>query len=134
MRWALVCLTLWVAGGQLGRTGCLGARGAEPSPALVATSPPEPVGLPELWELALANNPPLREAAARLDEARGRQVQAGKYPNPQAAYEEEDLGTARAAPGNLRFQVTQEIVTGGKRRLAMALGARATDAAGLALE
>jgi cobalt-zinc-cadmium efflux system outer membrane protein len=89
--------------------------------------------VPELWNLALANNPSLRQAAAGLEEARGRQVQAGKYPNPQATYEQEDLGTSRAPAGTIRIQVTQEIVTGGKRRLDMTLAGRSADAATLAL-
>jgi cobalt-zinc-cadmium efflux system outer membrane protein len=88
--------------------------------------------LPSLWSLALANNPALREAAADINVARGQLIQAGKYPNPRLAYSEEAIGTKQAAPGNLVLQATQEIVTGGKRRLDMAIARQGVDVAGLA--
>ena len=51
-----------------------------------------PLDVRALWDLALANNPSLREAEAEVEAARGRQVQAGKYPNPGFTYEEESIG------------------------------------------
>src|SRR5262249_18919888 len=107
---------------------------AEAIPCTAPSPPPmEQLDLPSLWSLALVHNPVLREAAARLAASGGRQLQATKYPNPQLAYEEEDLGTGRGPPGTIRVQLTQEIVTGGKRRLEIAVAARETDAASLAL-
>jgi len=96
-------------------------------------APPEPVDLPALWNLALANNPALREAAADVEAARGRLIQAGKYPNPKVAYTEAEIGTSQNAAGDLTVEINQEIVTAGKRGLDVAIAARGTDVASLAL-
>jgi cobalt-zinc-cadmium efflux system outer membrane protein len=71
--------------------------------------------------MALANNPILRGAAADLEGARGRVVQAGKYPNPRFAYRESVLGTSQDPSGDLSLEVVQEIVTAGKRGLDLAI-------------
>src|SRR5438552_862757 len=49
-----------------------------------AADPPvlDHLDLQTLWSLALGYNPSLREAAADVEAARGRLVQAGLYPNP----------------------------------------------------
>jgi cobalt-zinc-cadmium efflux system outer membrane protein len=145
MRRRWLFLMVLAAGCQTSRPDLLG--NAIPSPAIPpvppvaevtpcaapAVPPAEVVGLPELWDLALRHNPQLREAAARVENARGRQIQAAKYPNPQFTFEEEDLGTSRAPAGTIRFQLSQEIITGGKRQLDQAVARRGTDAAALAL-
>jgi cobalt-zinc-cadmium efflux system outer membrane protein len=95
--------------------------------------PAGPIDLSALWALTQANNPSLREAAAGVEAARGRLIQAGKYPNPKFNYSQEELGTPQDAAGSLVVQVNQEIVTGGKRRLDRAIAARGTDAAALDL-
>jgi cobalt-zinc-cadmium efflux system outer membrane protein len=100
------------------------------SPATVLSGP---LDLPTLWSLALANNPSLREAAADVAVARGQLLQASKYPNPRLVYSEEDIGTKQAAAGNVLIQASQEIVTGGKRRLDMAIARQETEVATLAL-
>jgi len=64
------------------------------------------VDLASLWNLTLENNPNLREAAARLEMARGKHIQAARYPNPQVAYEEEDLGTGGAPAGRCQAAST----------------------------
>jgi cobalt-zinc-cadmium efflux system outer membrane protein len=96
-------------------------------------APDTPTDLPGLWRLALANNPSLHEAAAEVDASAGAQIQAGKYPNPRFVYSEDTIGSRSAPAGNLSLQLTQEIVTGGKRRLDVAIAGRETDAARLAL-
>jgi cobalt-zinc-cadmium efflux system outer membrane protein len=88
--------------------------------------------LAALWQLALANNPSLRGAEADVEAARGAQFQAGRYPNPHFLFNEDTIGSRIAPPGNMSLQITQEIVTGGKRRLDMGIAARETDAAALA--
>jgi cobalt-zinc-cadmium efflux system outer membrane protein len=93
---------------------------------------PDPLDLPGLWNLTLANNPALREAAAEVGEAQGRLIQAGKYPNPRVAYSEEDIGTKQAPAGSVVIQVNQEIVTGGKRRLDIAIAREGMNAAQIA--
>jgi cobalt-zinc-cadmium efflux system outer membrane protein len=108
----------------------------ESAPFTAPASPPalpEAPDLPFLWNLTLANNPDLRTAAADVEAARGRWIQAGKYPNPHLVYEHDEIGTSAAPAGSLRVQLTQEVVTAGKRRLDLTLGERETDAKLLAL-
>jgi cobalt-zinc-cadmium efflux system outer membrane protein len=92
-----------------------------------------PINLPVLWSLALANNPSLREAAADVEAARGQRIQAGLYPNPRIAYSEDNVGNNQAPAGALTVQATQEIVTAGKRGLDVAIAARGTGVASVAL-
>src|SRR4051812_16895871 len=49
--------------------------------------------LSELWRLAEANNPTLREATADVDIARGQQRQAGRYPNPRFVFSNDLIGS-----------------------------------------
>lgn len=86
-----------------------------------------------LWNLALANNPSLREAAAELEAALGRRIQAAKYPNPRLVYSQENLGTSVEPAGAVRVQFTQEILTAGKRPLDVAIATEGFDEAALAL-
>jgi cobalt-zinc-cadmium efflux system outer membrane protein len=92
-----------------------------------------PLDLPALWALALANNPSLREAAADVEAARGRLVQAGLYPNPRLIYNQDTIGSRIARQGNITLQMNQEIVTAGKRRLDQAVARRETAVASVAL-
>ena len=111
-------------------------RAALGVPHREAVSLPMPAGLSDLgvlWELALANNPVLREAAADVEAARGQWIQAGKYPNPRFAYRETVVGTTQDPAGDLSLEATQEIITGGKRRLDVAIARRGTDVAAAAL-
>jgi cobalt-zinc-cadmium efflux system outer membrane protein len=95
--------------------------------------PAGPLNLATLWGLALQHNPSLREAAADIEAAVGREVQAGKYPNPRFVYAQESLGTQQDSRGARAYQIQQEIVTAGKRRLDVAVAARGTDAARVGL-
>jgi cobalt-zinc-cadmium efflux system outer membrane protein len=146
MRWLSVLVLAAAAGCQVCRSGvgcdveaqvaAVAPLAPIPEPLPCPTpSPPllETVDLPSLWNLALAYNPALRESAAALAAARGRQIQAGKYLNPTVAYEEEDLGTHQAPAGTIRIGLSQEIITGGKRRLDIAIATRATDVAFVSL-
>ncbi len=99
-----------------------GATTASPPAALAA-----PTDLPAFWALALANNPGLREVAADVEAAQGRLTQAGLYPNPRFVYDQNTIGSRIAPQGNFVFQVSQEIVTGGKRRLDVEAAALAVD-------
>jgi len=75
--------------------------------------------LQDFEQFALRNNPTLVQAAARMEAARGRAVQVGLPPNPRVAYIGEEIGEGGSA-GKQGLGVRQEIVTGGKRRLAQA--------------
>jgi cobalt-zinc-cadmium efflux system outer membrane protein len=119
------------------------ARVAEVSPARASVDavrcepeiapPAGPLNQAALWELALQVNPSLREAAADVEAAAGQQRQAGTYPNPRFAYSQESLGTHQNALGAMVYQVQQEIVTGGKRRLDLETTGRGLEGARIAL-
>src|SRR5437016_11610930 len=96
-----------------------------PIPALTV------LDLPDLWNLALANNPSLREAAAEVEAALGRRIQAAKCPNPRLAYSQENLGTSVEPAGAVKVQITQEILTAGKRPLDVAIASEGFDEASL---
>jgi cobalt-zinc-cadmium efflux system outer membrane protein len=84
-----------------------------PEPIPPGDSATSTVTLDELQSIALANNPTLAQAAARVDAARGRWVQAGLYPNPMIGYMAEEIGMAGRA-GMQGIGISQEIVRGGK--------------------
>lgn len=93
----------------------------------------------ERW--ASERNPTLRQAAAQVEAARSRSLQAGLYPNPRIGYVGEQIGVpselsgagtfARTrTPGELQGGfVEQEIVTAGKLRLSRAKFAEEAEAA-----
>jgi len=70
-----------------------------------------------LQDIALQNNPSLRQAVARVEAARGAMIQAGLYPNPTFGYEGDTLGTADTNGYNGGF-LTQQFITAGKLGLA----------------
>ena len=78
--------------------------------------------LAELEQTALANNPTLVQAAARIRAAEGKCLQAGYYPNPTIGYRGEEIGV-EGSVGQQGAFVGQEIVTAGKLRLRSAVAA-----------
>jgi cobalt-zinc-cadmium efflux system outer membrane protein len=84
---------------------------------------PTPLTLNQVLELALNNNPTLRQAAARIDSQRGIWIQQGLYPNPRVAYKADEIGDDNAA-GFQGFIVGQEIVTTGKLKKAQNVAAQ----------
>ena len=76
-----------------------------------------PLTLATMQQMAVDNSPVIRQAAADVEQARGKAVQAGLYPNPTFGYEGDTLGTARTAGYNGVF-FTQEFVTADKLTLA----------------
>lgn len=83
------------------------------SPSL---TPLSPLSLADLEAIALERNPTLAAAAARIDAARGRQVQAGLYPNPVIGYHATEIGNQGTAGQQGGF-FSQKFITGGKLRL-----------------
>lgn len=69
--------------------------------------------LAHIEEMALANNPSLAQAAARVSAGYGRQVQAGLYPNPVVGYSGQEIGSDGTAGQQGAF-VSQEFVRGNK--------------------
>ena len=78
------------------------------------------ISLSDLEGMALANNPTLRAAGARIEAARGRWIQAGLYPNPVIGYQGVEMGI-RDTTGQQGGFVSQRLITNGKRRLDRAI-------------
>jgi cobalt-zinc-cadmium efflux system outer membrane protein len=85
--------------------------------------PPQSLTLADVEQLALTNNPTLTAARAQIVAARGRQVQAGLYPNTVIGYMSDEMGDDGTAGMQGGF-VGQRFVTGGKLRLDRAMAAR----------
>ena len=72
------------------------------------------LGLADLEQMALSNNPTLIQAAAEIRAATARQLQSGLYPNPTAGYQGEQIRGGVQGGGEQGFFVSQDIVLGGK--------------------
>ena len=79
-----------------------------------------PLGIEELEGTALRNNPTLAQAAAQVEESRGRAIQAGLLPNPTIGYAGEQMGAQGTAGERQGAYVNQLIPLGGKFRLSRA--------------
>jgi cobalt-zinc-cadmium efflux system outer membrane protein len=79
--------------------------------------------LMQLEQMAMANNPSLAEAGARVEALRGKWVQVGLPPNTVLGYSGQQLGSGGQAEQQGLF-VGQEFVRGGKLRLNRAVAAR----------
>jgi cobalt-zinc-cadmium efflux system outer membrane protein len=78
--------------------------------------PGERLTLETMVQIALANNPTLRQASASLEAARGKWVQVGLYPNPGLGYLGNQIGD-RGTAGQQGAYLEQEFVRGGKLTL-----------------
>ena len=90
-------------------------------PELPATMQPvegaAPLSLAELQDMALQQSPLVRQAMADVQAARGAAIQAGAYPNPSVAFQEDNVNTGGTA-GYQGVGISQTIPTGGKLALA----------------
>ena len=75
-----------------------------------------PLTVSSLERLAFRHNPTLSLAAARINEARGRHIQAGLYPNPVIGYHATEVGNLGTAGQQGGF-VRQRFITAGKLNL-----------------
>ena len=82
------------------------------------------VGLESLHQLAYANHPSLRSAAANVESTRGLMIQAGLPPNPKAGYEADTVNTLYTQ-GYQGAYLAQTFVTA--RKLGLAAEAAAVD-------
>ena len=94
-------------------------------PGLILTPADEPdahrpLSLADLEQMALANNPTLKQALAQVERARGLCIQAGLYPNPTVGYMAGEIGN-EGRSGQQGGFVAQEFVTAGKLRLDQAV-------------
>src|SRR3989454_4685349 len=90
------------------------ARAAPPPPQTQATPRQAGLGLAQLEQMALTNNPTLAQAAAEIRAATGRKLQSGLYPNPTVGYQGEQIRGGIQGGGEQGFFVSQDIVLGGK--------------------
>ena len=79
-----------------------------------------------LRQIAFRQNPALAQARARLETARGKQTQAGLYPNPTIGYHGMQIGLQGTA-GQQGMFASQRIVTGNKLQLDTQIAARLVD-------
>ena len=106
-----------------------------PADRAVRVSPPEALARPDgeplasqftldaLVNIAFQNNPTLAMASARVNAARGMQVQAGLYPNPMIGYHGMEMGNM-GTPGQQGGFIGQRIITGGKLQLDQAISGK----------
>lgn len=92
-----------------------------------------PLTLEALQEIAFANNPTLGAAAARIRVARGRQIQAGLYPNPMVGYHATQIGNGGSSGAQGGF-ISQRLITGGKLGLDQAIAGGEIDEAQFQLQ
>jgi cobalt-zinc-cadmium efflux system outer membrane protein len=76
----------------------------------------EPLSIEDFTDLALRHNPTLASAAARVQMARGRKLQAGYWPNPVIGYHATEVGNMRSAGAQGGF-ISQRLILGGKLQL-----------------
>jgi cobalt-zinc-cadmium efflux system outer membrane protein len=89
-----------------------------PEPPIAPGPEGRPMTLADLQRLGEMYSPAIKNAKAALEAARGAALQAGMYPNPIFAFENDTLQTGPAGyPG---FFIDQVIKTGGKLKLAQA--------------
>ncbi|NQU20619.1 MAG: TolC family protein [Candidatus Nealsonbacteria bacterium] len=91
------------------------------------------MALADFEVLAVQCNPAVAAAAARVEAARGKWVQAGLYPNTVVGYSAGEVGILDTA-GKQGIMVSQRLITGGKQRLDRAITARQVDRAAAALD
>ena len=98
-----------------------------PAPEIVLQQA-EALTLTDLEAMAFQNNPTLAAAAARMNVARGKQEQAGLYPNPVVGYHGVEMGL-RGTSGQQGGFISQRFITGGKLKLDQAIAGKEIDEA-----
>ena len=88
-----------------------------PTPGALSSPPPT---LDEFEQMALANNPTLVAAVARIEASQGRWLQVGLKPNPVVGYSGQQLGSGGTAEQQGVF-FGQEFIRGGKLGLNRAI-------------
>jgi cobalt-zinc-cadmium efflux system outer membrane protein len=83
------------------------------------------VQLEDLAQMALAHNPTLAQSRRAIESARGRELQAGLYPNPVIGYRGDEVRGGAYGGGEEGFFIEQPIVLGGKLGLNRKVGASA---------
>jgi cobalt-zinc-cadmium efflux system outer membrane protein len=110
-------------GGETARTPTEYVAQLQPEPLPRPEEELAALTLAEVEGLALAFNPTLAEAAARVRAARGEQLQVGLPPNPTYGYMAGEIGNEGAA-GQQGLVVGQEFIRGNKLGLNRAVASR----------
>ena len=94
-----------------------------------------PLQLSDLIQMTVEKNPKLAKVQLQVQEARGKAIQAGLYPNPNLDYLGDELGdiTAYRNQGIQTVMVSQEIVTAKKLQLSSGALYKEADQASLAV-
>ena len=120
MRYGFLSITLlaWMPAFAVGpdRSTGDGNRRWVATKAESATPVPPGLALADLERIAFQSNPTLARAAARMQAAQGRQVQAGRYPNPVVGYHATEIGN-RGTAGQQGGFISQRFITAGKLKL-----------------
>ena len=80
-------------------------------------APAASMTLDDLQQMAQGYNPTSEQARAEILRADGKRIQAGRYPNPTIGYTGNEIGQDGKS-GQQGFFVSQQLITGGKLRLA----------------
>src|SRR5947207_6075393 len=89
-------------------------RANETLPVPAGPTVATPLTLADLEQMAVRGNPTLAQAAAQVEAAHGRAVQAGLCPNPTVGYQAELIGVMGTAGEMQGVFIDQTIVTAGK--------------------
>lgn len=103
------------------------AQPQQPQPGAAPTE--APLTLADLERLALAQQPTIKAAVARLDAARARGQQAGAWSNPTIGFTGEELGSRSGRRGELGGFIEFPFVLGGKLGRARTIEEREADRA-----
>ncbi len=112
------------------RTETVGFDDSTPDshPAIESIGQARSLSLADLEGIAFQSNPTLAAASARIRAARGRQLQAGLYPNPVIGYHGTEIGN-RGTSGQQGGFVSQRFITAGKLRLDQEIAGKEIDEA-----
>ena len=132
MRYRVLSITLLTLQPALA-AGADRAKTPEPQPSAAkpadsAAQDSQVLTLADLERIAFQHNPTLATAAARMRAAQGRQMQAGRYPNPVVGYHATEVGNQGTAGQQGGF-VSQRFITAGKLKLDQQIAGKEIDEA-----
>ncbi len=93
-----------------------GAQAVDQPAMVIASSGNANAMLADFEAMALASNPAIAEAAARVEAAQGRLLQSGLGPNPEIGYSGQQLGSRGVAEQN-GIVLSKKFIRGGKLEL-----------------
>ncbi|MGH9353856.1 MAG: TolC family protein, partial [Terriglobia bacterium] len=110
----MVSVPLWVTAQSHGGTPDNTSQTQPTAQLLKAAAQRPPMRLKNFEDLALANNPTLKQADDLVERSKAQARQAGLYPNPSLGYEGSEIRGGSFGGGEQGAFVQQMIVLGGK--------------------